>query len=455
MRYKRFVGYLICIFGFGITFWSFYPGAMSTDSVGNLTNGRTGVFYDINSPLLSYFWGALDTIVPGPGLMFVLQILIFWVACALLWHLTYRRSFLLGVGLTTFGLLPHILSAITVVWKDIGMGVAVFLAIVLVYFANEKKSIAALILSIVFLFIGCASRLNSMVAILPIAVWSGFVLYSVLERQPSKLTPALVGAAYFVAISAGAYVITYSLTDGRTTYPFQQNYLYDLAAISTARSEVIFPDYVLQHDMFVPELVPERYNARSVNDLLYPDCPLPGDRPILPITGDANEVRSLREKWIDTVRENPGAYLTHRIKVFAILVGLSRSVSATQLYLGFADNPPEYRGSENLGYRVLMKYFGAFRRPFPQTFFFRAFIWLILCAFFLYKALKNRLADDWALVAVLATSALLYTLAYFPTTPSTEFRYLFWPAIASMIALIFGVYLWRNEKFERLKVAEG
>jgi len=142
-------------------------------------------------------------------------------------------------------------------------------------------------------------------------------------------------------------------------------------------------------------------------------------------------------------------------QVFAILVGLSRSVSATQLYLGFADNPPEYRGSENLGYRVMMKYFGAFRRPFPQTFFFRAFIWLILCAFFLYKALKNRLADDWALVAVLATSALLYTLAYFPTTPSTEFRYLFWPAIASMIALIFGVYLWRNEKFERLKVAEG
>ena len=97
-----------------------------------------------------------------------------------------------------------------------------------------------------------------------------------------------------------------------------------------------------------------------------------------------------------------------------------------------------------------MKYFGAFGRPFPQTFFFRAVIWMVLCGFFLYKAVRRRLAGDWDLVFVLSASTLLFIFAYFPTTPSTEFRYLFWPAISSALTVIFGVHLLRGERIEKV-----
>lgn len=128
------------------------------------------------------------------------------------------------------------------------------------------------------------------------------------------------------------------------------------------------------------------------------------------------------------------------------LAGMKGSVTAPYWFYGFSTSPEEFRGSENAGYAVLMKYFEAFRRPVMQTFFHRIFICLAICLFMLYKSVRHRLVGDWQFVFVLATSGLLYSLAFIPTTPSTEFRYLLWPAISSAITIIFGVYLLRTNK---------
>ena len=437
---KRYAGYLLCLLAFGFTVWSFHPGVMSPDSLGNLMSGREGVFYDINSPIVSYLWGGLDRIVPGPSLMFILQNLVFWTACAIFWRATSIRSYGLGLALVLFGLLPHILSQLVIVWKDIAMGAALFLAVALVYSAKSSRSRLVLLLSVLPLFFGSAARLNALPAVLPVAVWSGFVACQLFEIGRSKLKGAAVGAVYFFLLGFAAYFVTYHLTGGRTTYPFQQNYLYDLAAISAANSGAIFPEYIVKYENFSTDLVKLRYNTRSVNDLIYPDVPNPGDLPPLKISENPEEVAALKEKWMAAVRQNPSTYAAHRFKVFASLVGLDRSVAVPFLYEGFSSNPPEYRGAENVGFRILTKYFGAFRRPFPQTFFFRAFIWLLLCGYFLYRAIKKKLREDWEIVFVLSTSCLLFTFAYLPTTPSTEFRYLFWPAISSALVVIFGVY---------------
>lgn len=437
---RVWIGYAVCVSGLALTLWSFFPGAMSPDSAASLSSGRTGVYYDVNSPIFSYIWGRLDEIVPGPALMFVLQNTVFWIAAAVFWQLSYRRSIWLGMALAGFGFAPHILSTLTFVWKDVGMGAALFLAVALIYFARSKKSRLALFLSVPFLFFGGASRLNAVGAVLPIAIWSGFVAADIFRIGPGKTRPLFFGACYFVVLAAGAYWVTYSLTRGRTTYPFQQNYLYDLAAVSTAKGEMNFPEYIVTDPMFRPELVRERFNQRSISDLIYKDIPQPGDRPILRLTEDPTEIESLRSKWFETVRANPIVYLKHRAAIFAGLVGLDRSVGASQLDRGFADNPPEFKGVVNAGYRMLMTYFGAFRRPVAQTLFFRAFVWLAACCYFLYRSTRGGMQGDRGLIAALASSGLIYTAAYFPTAPSTEFRYLFWPAIASMVVIIFGIF---------------
>lgn len=441
-------GYLICLVMFAFVVWSFYPGLMSDDSVANLTQGRQNVYHDINAPLMSYFWGRLDAIVPGPALIFVIHLAIFWAACVLFWRSTNAKSFWLGAALVFFGLAPHILSQTVVVWKDIALGTSLFLTVALLYFSRTNASRIALLISPVFLFYGYAARLNAFPAILPIAIWTSFVGFEIFGIRWRRGLKLIFGVGYFVLLSLAVYSVSQRLTEGKTEYPFQQIYLYDLAAISVARNEPLFPDYISRNENYSFETVRERYNERSVNDLIYPNIPNAGDTAPLILSKDPGEVAKLQQGWYEAVKANPLVYFSHRAGVFAQLIGLRRSITAPYLSVGFDNNPPEFRGGANLGFSILMKYFGAFRRPFPQTFFFRAIVWIILCTILSYLAIRRRLREDWDLVFVLSVSSLLFIFAHFPTTPSTEFRYLFWPAIASAVAVIFGVYLLRKEKAE-------
>lgn len=438
-RDNSYIGYLLCVLGFGLTIWAFYPGFMSPDSATSFAEARQNSFTDISSPVMSYLWRLLDKITAGPALMLVLQNAVFWSGCACFWHATRKKSFRLGLALILFALMPHVLSQLPAIWKDVGLGACLFFASALLYLADKTKNKAALFGSILFLFYGYAARLNALPAILPLAIWSGFIFCRVFEIEKKKFLPVFAGVGYFIALSLTVYFAGWKLTEGKTVYPFQQIYLYDLAAISKERNEALFPEYVLKGENFSLENVKARYNERSVADLIFENVPKEGDLPVLPLSSDAEQITILRQKWLETIRENPSAYLKHRGKIFARLVGLSPSVTRPFWDLGFSNNPPEFRREENFGARVLMKYFALFQRPFSQTFFFRAFLWLLFCGYFLYRAIKNKLKDDWEIVFVLSVSCLLFTFAYFPTTPSTEFRYLFWSAISSAIVVIFGI----------------
>ncbi len=448
IRGRWFIGYLLCVLCFALTIWSFYPGLMTADSIAGLTEGRRNSYSDILSPLMSYLWGIFDRVVEGPGLMLIFQNLIFWTACAVFWRATYKKSVRLGLALILFAFLPQIISQLPFIWKDIGLGASLFLASALVYLADREKIKTALLISPLFLFYGFAVRLNALPAILPLAIWSGFVFCRIFEINKRKFVPLLVGIIYFIALSLAVFLVNGRLTEWKTVYPSQQIYLYDLAAISTERDEALFPEYILRDENFSLEKVKERYNKYSVSDLIFPNLPKQGDLPVLKLSSDAEEVALLRQKWFETVAENPGVYLWHRIKIFAQLNGVARSTGPPTWQLGYSSNPPEYRGDENIGYRIIIGYLKIFRRPFPQTFGYRSVIWFLLCGIFVYKAVKRSFQGDWEIVFVLSISSILYALAYFPTTPSTEFRYLFWSAISSAVAVIFGIFLWRKEKRE-------
>ncbi len=169
-RDKSYIGDIICFLFFALTVWAFYPGLMSPDSLANLTGGRENFIHDINSPVMSYLWGKLDCLAAGPGLMFVLQNLVFWTASAIFWRATAPKSFKLALAIVLLAWLPQILSQLTTVWKDVGLGACLFLATALIYQADRTKSKIALLISPVFLFYGYAARLNAFPAVLPIAV---------------------------------------------------------------------------------------------------------------------------------------------------------------------------------------------------------------------------------------------------------------------------------------------
>ena len=440
---RRWIGYAICLAGFVLTFAAFSPGMMSPDSIASLNEGRSGIIYDQNSPLMSFIWGLLDQILEGPVLMFTLQIAIYWTAVACLWEAVYRESFLLALGAVAAAFLPHMLSQLPVIWKDVGMAVTLFLAVALIYVARKKRSRIALAISPLFLFYAFSARLNAVTAVLPIAIWSGFVATSVFDLGRSWIGSTTIGVAYFCLLILAALGAQWIITGGRTSYPFQYVMLYDLAAISLATGEPRVPSYVAEDENFSMEKLRQNYAPTTVGGLVYNEQAADGRAPMT-FSEDPNDIAELRSTWRQQVFSEPLAYLAHRASVFAQLIGLRRSVSLQYWDLELTRNPSEYPIERNPANRILTGYLGAFRRPVTQSFFFRAIVWILAGVFLLYRAMRSKFSGDWAFVSVLAASSLLYIFAYFIVAPAADFRYIYWPAIASTVAVVFGIYLLRK-----------
>lgn len=429
---RWWVGYLLSAFGFGITIAAFYPGYMSPDSISNLTQGREGLFYDINSPVMSCLWGVLDRIYAGPALMLIFHNLIFWSGCAIFWKATRNESAKLGLALVLLGFMPQILSQLSTIWKDVGLTVSLFIVAALLYSSARNKSKGFLFVTPVFLFYAYAMRLNAFPAIIPFVIWTAIIFQSNFNFNYTKRRNALFVAIFsgicFAALSLGVNYVNDRLTEGRTVYPLQQVFLYDLAAISKGRDESVFPEHVLNQRNFSLEKVKAEYNVRSINRLIY------GDPPIIELSKDPNEIAALQNKWFEAVMDNKGLYLSHRYFVFAQLVGFTRqTVSNTFWDSGFAENPVEFRAEPNLLNKALTKYFNLLKKWGP----FHGFLWLTPCFFYMYKAIRNKFGGDWQIVFFLSLSAVMYIIAYFPTTPSTEFRYILWSVLASAVAFVF------------------
>jgi hypothetical protein len=87
---------------------------------------------------------------------------------------------------------------------------------------------------------------------------------------------------------------------------------------------------------------------------------------------------------------------------------------------------------------VLTDYFFFFNR----SVLFRGFFWLLVNAGLIYLSLRLRLDKELEPAFVLAVSGLLYGLGYFFYAPSSEFRYLWWTALAAALAtILFVIYL--------------
>jgi hypothetical protein len=424
--------------GFVLTVAAFYPGVMSPDSIDEWMQGRSWEFYDIHAPVMSALWGLLDRVWAGPAGMLFFHNLLFWGAAALFWQLTRERSRVLALAFATFGFMPQVLALLGSIWKDVGLGVALFMASALLYGAVRRGWRFGVLAACPLLFYGYGVRLNAAPAVLPFALWSGFIACRQSERLAARAAsfkplPVLLGLAYFALLTAAVVVTTQALTKGKTLYPFQQVMLHDLAAVSKETGRSHFPDYVESAENFSLEGVTKQYTAEWVNTLIY------GDPPPLKSTRNPEYISRLRAVWWETVSHNKLAYLNHRWAVFRNLTGLGTPM----VYKPFnpatgLNNPPEFRRQPNALTRALTSYFFLF----ANSPFFRGFIWILVCLALVYLSLRLRLEGDLGAVFALSSSGLTYALAYFFVTPSSEFRYLWWTVLAATIsAILFALQL--------------
>src|SRR5256885_16922546 len=92
--------------GFALTVFLFFPGYLTNDASFIYQYMRDWRFGDWQSPLMSMLWWVIDPISPGPGSMFLLVALSYWLGFALVGIALARRSVLLGVVVPLLALVP-------------------------------------------------------------------------------------------------------------------------------------------------------------------------------------------------------------------------------------------------------------------------------------------------------------------------------------------------------------
>jgi hypothetical protein len=439
------VGYVVCLAGFALAVVAFYPGYMSPDSTSQLMQARAWDFTDWHPPLMAALWGLVDRVFPGPAGMLALQNAAYWGAAALLWRAAYRRSAWLGLGLACFGFMPQVFSHLSTIWKDVGMGASLLLASALLYRSRQNGSKAALLASVPLLFYGYGVRLNAAPALLPLALWSAFIacrvfprLRKVAARRP-RLLPAVLGVAYFLLLTAAVTLTNDALVRGKHTYQGQTIMLHDLAAVSVARGEPLFPDYITRDEHFSMEKVARQYAPYISTAIVGVD--VSGLR----LSGEPRDMEALRAKWAEVVARNPGVYLRHRWAVFEWATGLNQPEVCLP-YLIASSAPFGYKTNDLAVHRMLKAYFWATR----NTVLFRGFFWLLVALALLYFSLRGHLRGDLEFVFVLASSGLLYGAAYFFVAPACDFRFFWWTMLAATVGLLFFLHYaarrWRESR---------
>ncbi|MGW0840541.1 hypothetical protein ACWD26_10310 [Streptomyces sp. NPDC002787] len=403
----------------------FAPGFMSPDSIDQLRQamGRTPLT-DWHPPVLSLVWRALIAVTGMPSSMAVLQSVVFWgalwVVAWCVWELTASRAgslAVLGLGLT-----PPVLTFVGVVWKDVHVACALLAACAVAFVGLRLRDRglsatmrwALLWLGVLFLAYAMLVRKNAFVAAIPMFVLLVLALWrSPGRRMWAKCTAALVAGVVLPAAAISLIARPVQTDQGA------QIMLDDLIHVLTVeelRSANVPPD--LRDRLVAAAQECDRIGALS--DAYWACYQRPADG----LTGDADQITSL---WLREMRGHASGYLQYRLRLFTALL----------FETGYPYHPGVF--GNDLGIEVarprleatLAAYINGAAMDLRPL--FRGWFWLAVA---LVLAVRPGRGTFSLPIRVLGISSMAYVLGYLPIMPATNYRYLYWSALACTLGLL-------------------
>lgn len=408
----------------------FYPGYLSLDSNLQLCQviHRCGLsdWHPISMVLLwrlamALSWGHVAA-------MLLLQLFLLWAALFLIaiyiWKRTGSRK--LSVLPLMIGIMPNVLNISGVIWKDNQMAFSLLLAVSLVLIARllVRHAIMRNVLfctALLLVVYATTVRTNGLAATLPIA----YLIFYV-SGWTKNFAYTLGAALVIVAFSLGALTAANHVSGaakGNTPGVMMSTDVTNILHKEEIRKSNVSDRL---EDALLDLSDCSRFSGRL--DLEYWHCVDAKKRAYF--TGESyNELKNL---WKKTVTAHPLSYLSYKFESYIQFMfsddtqyiwqeGIHKEqnilgLKVKSISLGAADETY----TVNFGYRY-----------FP--FLFKAWFWLLLSLLILVytKRLKNR-----AVIMALSLSAILNILSFIPVSNTTDYRYIYWSAIACMIAVI-------------------
>ena len=422
-----FVGYV----------WCFYPGAMSPDSADAWWMARGGTSNNVHGVGLMWLWRVTDGLVPGPGPIFLLQLVLFWggllsIAFTLRTGLHWRAIFLLiSAGAPVcFVMFSH-------VWSDVALMAALTAAFASLLRYRDRGRWIWLAAALALLLWSLTLRHNALPAVLPFFGYAGYLWnlqQSENQRLSSRVRSVLVTCAALILLLAS---MAFDRSVDRRISALPTLSLWDLTAISLKTGSVLLPAGSHGPGLTLDDLRQafESYSNVSVFTQTHAGIHEPFLDAADPLNGE------IREAWFDAIRDHPQAYFSHRWRLTRALFGTHRREWPRELVYfdgetAYRTNPP-VAPNATAAHAFWIRAFDAAR----DTVALAAWPYLVLAVVAAIVAWRRRATADAKAALAVLSSGLLYAAPLPFIAPSAELRYLGWTCLAAILgaALAFTV----------------
>jgi hypothetical protein len=415
------------------------PGHLSTDSLMQLLEGRSGIYAGAHPPLMSAVLGLFDRILPGTALYLVFSSSLFYVPLMLLAGDDRGRgamNWVFGALLALALLTPLLLIYQGTVWKDVlfaNLSLSAFTCLVLAQRRDGRARLALLASAALLAAFAASTRQNGFVVAPLAAAALGMTVPS-----PASLRLRVGQALAFVLLVAGCYLATQAAIRATAVRPIGDGmswgltilHRYDVVGMiangarpfaskpaSAPESERIALSFRRDYD-------PSRVDTLTKN----------GD-----MAAYFGEVNREPGHWWRMVRDNPRAWLEHRLAVFRWMIAPPDVRRCLPVWLGIDGLDATLT---TLGIRRELRPQDAALYAFSTKWFdtplFVNGAWalaaLALAGFIGFR--KARAPGDAAIVAMLA-SGLIFAASFALIGIACDVRYMFLLPVACCGALAY------------------
>jgi len=406
----------VLLLGFALFVLYAFPGYMSTDSVVQLAEARSGQLSDAHPPIMAKEWSVLDAIVSGPLLMIVLQCLLFLGGTYVILRarLAPRPAAWTAIAILLF---PPVLTPLGVVWKDSQMAAYLVAGTAAMIQPQLRLRLVGLGLYVV----ACALRHNAFAAVVPLV----FFLF---EWRPGvvwwKRVVVLLGAA---VLTVG---LTFAVTRVLTVRHVKLTPVFtDIAGVlafghdrSDAELEQLLGDtLVVHHDI--------QAHAKQLWFLRGSWRIAAGEQPLLVYPKSEAQWDTLDRAWKALVFDEPGAYLASHWSRFDDLIATPRA----EVWTFFVEVPATHpqmvthlAGPSRLQFKVA----AALDWLDENTPLFEPRLYLLVALLLLAVACRDRLTGG------LFASGLAYQASFFPVGVDPDYRYSHWMIVTVVLASV-------------------
>ena len=427
-----------------------YPGFMSTDSVGQLTQARTNRFDDWHPPIMALIWRYIDMIWPGPFGMLLLDLLLVWGGTFLIVRYAFPSRIWLQVLIPLLVVFfPPVFSVIGVIWKDIFMAGCLLMGFGLLAAAQHSqyrrklsplKKIGMLCGSIFFFLLATALRHNAIIAVMP-----GFIFLGIIWFFKRKLLAIriLQISSFTIFATVMCLIISTTLNSSiadKKLHAWQTVALFDIAGVIANMEQPLNnrANFLLElgnikrHPDIKPSQVRRKYQSWYWAPLTR------GKRAVFSLSTDANELQLLKTVWVKAFLYDPKAYFKHRWAMFEHVLGISSLDLWSPIYM-----KPVERGA----HRKLVDHYYELSsvqqtvkkwlfKVKNKTLIYQPVIYFVLAVLLTPACLWIAFKNGYWMFLFLNLSGILYEASLFLLAPSFDFRYSHWMILTTLITML-------------------